>query len=362
MQLFTCTNCTNLVYFENTACESCGFQLGYDPSSDQMFASQSDEKRHTDLRFCENAQYGACNWLVPANSSNPFCLSCQHNRTIPDLSVEMNLSHWKKFELAKHHLFYSLLRLRLPLETRLEDPASGLAFDILADDPGSPVMTGHDNGVITINLAEADDATREQRRTEFGEPYRTLLGHFRHEIGHYYWDRLVRDADQLGPFRDCFGDESRDYGEALQTYYANGAPSDWREHFVSTYASSHPWEDFAETWAHYLHIVDTLEMAGSFGMRVNPLVTEDQAHAANVNFNPHAARSIDRLIRHWLPIAAAVNSLNRCMGQPDLYPFILTPPVIHKLGFVHDLVHRSDPAKKTSEPGTQSGDLRYASE
>jgi hypothetical protein len=193
--------------------------------------------------------------------------------------------------------------------------------------------------VITLNLAEADDAEREQRRTQLHEPYRTLLGHFRHEIGHYYWDRLVREGGQLCAFRERFGDERQHYGEALEKYYANGAPADWHDRFVSVYASAHPWEDFAETWAHFLHILDTLEMAGSFGIRVDPVVTDDAAYTAEVNFDPYATANIDRLVRRWLPIAGAVNSINRCMGQPDLYPFVLTPAVIQKLGFVQTLLH-----------------------
>ena len=176
---------------------------------------------------------------------------------------------WRKLEAAKHRLFYTLLRLNLPIETRNENP-EGLAFDFLADQPaqsGPKVMTGHDNGLITIALAEADDAERERRRTAMGEPYRTLLGHFRHEVGHYYWDRLVRDEGRLDPCRAVFGDDSQDYEQALQRHYAEGAPANWQENFVSAYATTHPWEDFAETWAHYLHIVDTLEMAGAFGVQ-----------------------------------------------------------------------------------------------
>lgn len=173
------------------------------------------------------------------------------------------------------------------------------------------------------------------------EPYRTLLGHFRHEIGHYYWDSLVKDGAGLDGFRCHFGDERQDYGAALAKYYADGPPSNWRDNFVSAYASAHPWEDFAETWAPFLHIVDTMEMAGSFGLRVDPVVTNDLAYQAEVTFDPHAAINIDELVRRWLPIAGAVNSINRCMGQPDLYPFVLTSAVIRKLAFVHQLVRRT---------------------
>jgi hypothetical protein len=353
MKLFVCSSCSNLVYFENKTCECCGNRLGYVPASNRVHAVEptanawlSLGETATAFRVCANEQYDACNWLIPADSPETLCPACRHNRTIPDLSIDENLCRWRKLELAKHHLFYSLLRLKLPLETRQENPEFGLAFDVLvdgADGSGGVVRTGHQDGVITLNLAEADDAIREQRRIELGEPYRTLLGHFRHEIGHYYWDRLVRDSDRLDAFRNSFGDERQDYGEALKTYYAEGPPSDWRGRFVSAYATSHPWEDFAETWAHFLHIVDTLEMAGSFGMRVNPAVTDDLAYRAEVDFDPHSSVGVNQLIRRWLPIAGAVNSINRCMGQPDLYPFVLTSAVIRKLGFVHGLFGRLAP-------------------
>src|SRR5476651_1063968 len=131
---------------------------------------------------------------------------------------------------------------------------------------------------------------------------------------------------QIAAAPTTFGDERRCYDAApLNHYGVVRPPPDWRDRYVSAYASAHPWEDFAETWAHYLHIVDTLEMAGSFGMRVDPVVTEDAAYSAEIDFDPHSALDIDSLVRRWLPIAGAVNSINRCMGQPDLYPFVLTP-------------------------------------
>jgi hypothetical protein len=201
------------------------------------------------------------------------------------------------------------------------------------------VVTGHDNGLITINLAEADDAERERQRGSMGEPYRTLLGHFRHEIAHYYWDLLVFRAPNIDEFRAVFGDERRDYAAALQQHYANGAPADWPENFVTAYASSHPWEDFAETWAHYFHMVDTLETANAFGLMVRPKLTRPDRLSTAINFDPHEA-DMDRLIDAWLPLTFAANSLNRSMGLPDLYPFVLTPAVIVKLAFVHERIHR----------------------
>ena len=199
-------------------------------------------------------------------------------------------------------------------------------------------MTGHDNGLITINLAEADDSERERMRRQMGEPYRTLLGHFRHEIAHYYWDRLVRDAPGIEAFRQLFGDEREDYGAALQRHYANGPPPDWQERFVTTYASTHPWEDWAETWAHYFHMVDTLETASAFGMRVRPRVTKGADLSTAIDFDPHSA-ALDRIVDSWLPLTFAVNSINRSMGIADLYPFVLAPPVIVKLSFIHERIH-----------------------
>jgi hypothetical protein len=340
MRLFSCSRCANVVYFENNACESCGSRLGYHPARNVMYALEQDQEiwravnvEEPPFRLCANAEYDACNWLISADQDSGFCTACRHNEIIPDISIEANILQWRKMELAKHHLFYSLLRLRLPLEN--------ISFRFLADDmDGAPkVLTGHNDGTITLNLAEADDAIREHRRAQMREPYRTLLGHFRHEIGHYYWDRLVRDGGRLDAFRACFGDETRDYDEALKTYYAEGPPPDWQEHHVSAYATAHPWEDFAETWAHYLHITDTLEMARSCGIRISPVITRDPSLSAEIDFDPFYANDIDRLISRWHPVAIAVNNINRCMGQPDLYPFVLAPAIIAKLAFVHQLVH-----------------------
>jgi hypothetical protein len=351
MKLFECQNCGQPLYFENTKCECCGLLLGYLPEREIVTAL----KRHSSVwraladrrcayRFCANAAHGVCNWLVPADSPEQFCTCCRYNRTIPDLDQPGHLEHWRLVEVAKHRLFYTLLRLRLPARTRAEDP-DGLAFDVLADDassaPGAlpaalPVMTGHANGVITINLAEADDAERERRRRQLREPYRTLLGHFRHEIAHYYWHLLVADSQKLGEFRQIFGDERADYGEALQHYYGSGAPADWIQRYVSAYATAHPWEDFAETWAHYFHMVDTLETAGSFGIAVAPKASK--VPAARIDFDAHQT-DMTRLVEAWIPLTFAANSMNRSMGLPDLYPFVLSGPAIAKLTFVHRCIH-----------------------
>jgi hypothetical protein len=211
-------------------------------------------------------------------------------------------------------------------------------------------MTGHSGGLITISLAEADDSERERQRSRMGEPYRTLLGHFRHEIAHYYWDHLVRDTERIEEFRSIFGDERQDYSAALQYHYSNGPPQDWPQRFVTAYASSHPWEDFAETWAHYFHMVDTLETANVFGMRVRAKLSKSANLAMVVDFDPHAA-DMDRIVDAWLPLTFAVNSINRSMGLSDLYPFVLEPPVIVKLAFVHERIHAHRDAYGRSSEG-----------
>jgi hypothetical protein len=363
MKLFRCQACAQVLYFENTRCERSGHALGYLPEEVELSALEPLEPAgdgtarwrpladpNSEVRFCANAQYEACNWLVPAGSEEPFCRACRHNRTVPDLTDPANLHAWQRWQGALHRLSYTLRRLGLPLANRVDDPEHGLAFDVLADTPGGPkVMTGHDEGIITLALSEADDAERERRRTAMGEPYRTLLGHVRHETGHHYWNVLVRDAGRLEECRAVFGDDSQDYGEALKRHYAEGAPADWQDAYVSAYATAHPWEDFAETWAHYLHIVDTLEMAAAFGLRLRPRLPQAEATAAmvlaaNIDFDPYGQVSIEDMIEAWLPLTYAANSLNRCMGAPDLYPFVLSAPAIAKLGSIHRLVHAQNAA------------------
>jgi hypothetical protein len=346
MRLFECQACKHALYFENVACESCGRRLGFlsgrmvlsalEPDAEHWKAL-ADASEGSAYAYCANVEFGSCNWLVPAASGERFCAACRHNRTIPDLTDQRNVELWRRIEIAKRRLFYSLLRLKLPLKTKAQ-AQTGLAFDFLAP-THTPVMTGHLDGVITINLAEADDSERERQRGAMEEPYRTLLGHFRHEIAHYYWDRLVRDDGSIDEFRQVFGDERADYGDALRRHHAEGAPRDWAERFVTAYASSHPWEDFAETWAHYFHIIDTLETARAFGIQTSPRVSAAQTLEASVEFEPYTA-SVDRLVDSWLPLTFAFNSINRSMGVADLYPFVLEAPTMVKLTYIYNKIHR----------------------
>lgn len=353
MKLFECQHCGQLLYFENTRCERCGRVLGYLPG-DAVLSTLSQESAgrwraaSTDqlFRLCANAAHDACNWLVPADSIEHFCLACRLNRTIPNLDAPGNRLRWQRIEAAKHRLVYALLRLGLPVVSKAADPQRGLAFDFLAD-PGTAfresaqAITGHSRGLITIDIAEADDAERERHRLDMAEPYRTLLGHFRHEIGHYYWERLVRDSPWLEACRALFGDERQDYRARLEQHYAAGPSPNWPERFVSAYAGAHAWEDWAETWAHYLHIVDTLETANAFGLRVHPKAGRDPTLATTLDFDPYTESDFAVLIQAWLPLTYALNSLSHSMGHAAFYPFLLVPPVIEKLRFIHDTVGRS---------------------
>ena len=204
MKIFHCDHCGHLLFFENTECVSCGHRVAYlpdlqlvgslDPDGDDTWRSPLPQAAESGYRLCQNDKIeGICNWAVPADDDNPLCVSCRITRVIPNLADPANRSAWYRLEAAKRRLLFTLIELGLPMPNRIDDPERGLTFEFLADaDPGgAPVLTGHADGVITVNIAEADDAERERRRTAMHEPYRTLLGHMRHESGHYYWDRLI---------------------------------------------------------------------------------------------------------------------------------------------------------------------------
>jgi hypothetical protein len=352
MRLYTCDHCGQVVHFDNRQCVRCGYRLGFAPERLIMYALEPDPEPNWHLyaepkisvRFCSNAALDICNWLVDAEDTNGFCVACRHNRLVPNTATQDGVDHWQRISQAQRHLFYSLLRLNLPHPDREEDPQGGLVFDFLEDEVQfdgniKPAMTGHEEGLIAIRAAEADDVTRELARASMNEPYRTLLGHFRHETGHFIWNKLVRDRNDLDAFRAVFGDEREDYGAALQRHYDNGPVPNWPESFISAYASTHPWEDFAECFAHYLHIVDTLETARAFGIAIDPRGHEEMA--AEVDFNPYRAKSAEQLVSAWIPLSVAINSIQRSMGQRDSYPFVLSPPVVAKLEYLHELLQKA---------------------
>ena len=360
MRAFSCAVCGNTTYFDNRNCIRCGARLGFvtetkslealtPAGGDSWTLVADDEKRY---RLCANAATDVCNWLIDADSADPFCRACRHNRLVPSAALPRTLAHWQSIAAAQRHLFYSFLKWDLPAPTRQEDPTGGLLFDFLEDTPlpdGTieKPMTGHDEGLITIRAAEAEDVERETLRAQMHEPYRTLLGHFRHETGHFIWNQMVRDSGLTAQCRDVFGNDGLDYGQALQHHYQNGPPNDWQAHFISEYASSHPWEDFAETFAHVLHIIDTLEMARSHQMRLS--VGEYPAH--EIAIDPYTETHFDTLADLWIPLSITMNSLHDSMGERPLYPFVLTASVRAKLSFVHRVVTRQIQAKSRTISG-----------
>lgn len=361
--------CGNAVFFRNSVCLVCQTPLGFDAALGLLIPLTQDiENLNPDIweqvgqvdstlnsyakqyRRCANLQTPAfCNWLIDAvePATKIFCQACSLNRTIPDLTDAAhpeNGLHWGRVELAKRRMLAGLLGLGLPVISKADDPVNGLAFDLVTSQPGTgTVVTGHDNGLITLNLQEADDAIRESIRSAMGEPYRTLLGHFRHETGHYFWDVLIKNSKWLESFRQLFGSETKDYALSLQNNYAIGPPTDWWLNHVSSYASSHPWEDWAETWAHYLHMCDTCDTATSLGLTVDSQLLEFTPFAVDALYDTQDATALTFLnfVNEWAGLTVLLNEMNRTMGQQDFYPFVLPNTVVAKLHFVH-LVIQAD--------------------
>jgi len=355
-------HCGSPVFFTNSYCLSCQATLGYVPALQELRSFRPgggpDEWRLAERpgqmagagegpswQRCGNFHTEAgCNWMVASGGGNWLCPACRLNRTIPDLSIEENGGRWSKIEAAKRRLVAHLFELGLPVTSRLDDPWGGLAFDFLGSQPGHrPVLTGHAEGVITLNIEEADDVVRERLRAAMNEPYRTLLGHFRHEIGHYYWDRLIRSGFWLERFRAVFGDERADYAEAVRRNYAVAPVADWASRHVTAYASVHPWEDWAETWAHYMHVTDALTTAVGFGLGGNDVDFGAPPFAREALYDPDhpGGGGFLTLINSWVELTAVLNELARSMGQRDLYPFVLTKPVVAKLHFVHLVIEQA---------------------
>jgi hypothetical protein len=345
MRTFRCDSCGGKLYFENDTCLACGEKVGF--RTHELTMSTASAAAAAGMQPCPNwTQYAACNWFTPGSTGDgDYCVSCGLNEVVPDLADPQRRALWIETERAKRRLIFTLLELGLPL-AGVGDKL-GLRFRLLADervDTGAvdppeenPIYTGHDKGCLTLNIIEADDTHREAMRKRLNEPYRTMLGHLRHEVGHYYWYLLV-DGTPLQPeFRTLFGDERTDYQASLKSHYAIGAPDSWQQSFVSTYASAHPWEDFAETWAHHIHILDTLETASDSTIAVGG--------RAIVSPLPLAAeREFDDLLTEWLTLSICLNQLNRSMGTRDAYPFTLSDRVIDKLKFVHQ-IRRARPAR-----------------
>lgn len=353
MRSFACDACGGPLFFENDTCLACGRAVGF--RSDEIAMCTTESAAASGLAPCRNwTELNACNWLATGGG---YCAACALNELVPDLADPRRRALWVEAERAKRRLVFTLLELGLPLSGGADK--HGLRFRLLADErvdtrtidpPEQPIYTGHEEGCLTLNIAEADSALRESMRQRLNERYRTVLGHLRHEVGHYYWYLLVDGTPRVAAFRDLFGDERASYAAAQQRHYEQGPAAMWQESFVSAYASMHPWEDFAETWAHYIHIVDTLESANASSLALagkpldSPLpLTADRPFAA--------------LLDDWRPLAVVLNQLNRSMGLPDAYPFVLTDRVADKLAFVHDICLD---ATLGTAPQPQIGDAAHA--
>ena len=353
--------CGHPIFFRNHLCLRCGRALGYDPDQaailslepvddDATVATWRSAGATADSRVyrrCANFSLAPqCNWLVPYSDGayQELCRCCRLNRTIPDQSIAANALLWNKVEIAKRRLVSSLIALGLPVASRIsEDPQQGLAFDLLVGAELAAVTTGHEQGIITINVAEADDVAREAIRNAMHEPYRTLLGHVRHESGHYYWSRLLDGSPWQGPFRRLFGDERQDYACALQRHYNEGPAPSWENTCVSAYASAHPWEDWAETWAHYLHMVDTLDTASGFGIGDNHLSLLQDPFNQDVLYHDdqdevQPDEKFLSFVNRWSGLTSVLNEFSLGMGLPDFYPFVLSAGAVTKLHFVHRFV------------------------
>lgn len=365
MRTYLCV-CGQPVFFNNSMCISCGRAVGFDPLCYQMRELEATEEpgifqeaqteapqkrgfffRRTPVvappakfRFCANLNNCACNWLLPVESDPAdLCPSCMSTRVLPDQSLPGNGERWIKLESAKRRLLYNLLELGLWGPAARIEPTLPIVFDFLQSLPGQPILTGHQNGVITLNVQEADDDVREKIRLEMREPYRSILGHFRHESGHYYWDVLIQGSPWLEEFRLLFGDETVDYATALQKNYAEGPPPGWEQNHISSYAASHPWEDWAETWAHWLHMRDTLETAEAAECRSNivqPKIDPQILCEEGLQPTPEMQAFCNR-VSQWVGLTTLVNELTRSMGQPDAYPFICGGLVLKKLYFIERL-------------------------
>jgi hypothetical protein len=380
MKTFRCSCESNqLLFFESRSCVSCERAVGFDDAFDKIEPYDFDEESGTyfkahdpSVRYqkCDNnADYKVCNGMVNLNTFVPvedkdevLCFACRFNETVPDLSIVEHIPLWKKMEEAKRRALYTLKALSLPLHNLSQDPDNGLSFDFTTDRDvndhfvskiagSESVFTGHDCGHITINLAEADDVARSHTKHAMGERYRTLLGHFRHELGHYYFDQLIVGSEKKHALsKEYFGDDEVDYQESLKKHYESESTDDWRDEYISEYATMHPYEDWAETWAHYMHIMDTLETAKNFSITgsLNGDETEDDTQEDDeideLNL-PQGSRffrsqaSITSILDAWVEFSVILNSLNRSMGMSDAYPFVLSQPVRTKLSFIHHAIH-----------------------
>ena len=353
MKRFYC-DCGAEIFFENQHCGKCARTLGYDFYSNMMIPIEYEEseyyvsKEGTSYRLCGNwIDFNTCNWLVPRENSHKLCYACRFNRTIPDqtnsgIGYPKNFFRWYRLEEAKRRLLYTLLEMKFQLTNGWDDRENGLLFDFIEDHESGgqvvkPVTTGYVSGIITINSKEADDVERVQARSALNERQRTIVGHFRHELGHYCWDKIFCQLPSANYFEHVFGEANLNYKESIDLYYKKGPPRNWHDGFISAYASSHPSEDWAETWNHFLLIYDCLETAREFGLTSDyPSITD-----------------LSGSVLMWRELAVTLNQLNRSIGLNDAYPFIITRRVEEKLRYVAAVINEYTSTASANELGRE---------
>lgn len=333
MHLYACPACAARLFFENGRCLACGIQLVFDPLANRMLDVTAD----TGMTACANRESAGCNWAVSLEPVPPGlphhggqCLSCRSNRTIPDLSLERNSTYWREAEAAKRWVIWGLIRLGW---FGPQDDGPPPVFDMIAEETsGGPVAVtmGHAGGVITLNVSEADPARLALRQAELGEPYRSVMGHLRHELAHYLHWRLIGNPDFARDFRALFGDERADYGAALTRHYSNPLPAG--DAHVSSYATAHPHEDWAETAAHVLHLLDLADSFAATGFLTGP----DDGWRQDI-YREAAPQAV---IERAADVGLGMNHVNRAMGLADVYPFVLPSGVQEKLVFALSALRR----------------------
>lgn len=343
VRMLRCPSCGFVARFEALECVRCGTALAYHLPTLAMGLAVPGGTVIAGQRWrtCANRGTWRCTWLVAEETGGAECVACRLVRRRPDPEDVLAVGTLAQTAQAERRLVVQLVELGLPTVPHHER-AGGLGFDLLSARPaGEPVVIGHANGIITIDLTESLDAHREMLRATLGEPYRTMLGHFRHEIGHYYQGILVDGGPFQAECRALFGDETASYAEALERHYALGAPTGWVASYISEYATMHPWEDFAETFAHYLHITDTLGTASAAGLVLRAEHLEGLLDHDVVPRASYADATMSEILDDWNWLSLMLNRVNRAMGKEDLYPFAIVGAVARKLDLVHRLVQAS---------------------
>ncbi|GGG61010.1 hypothetical protein GCM10011415_03810 [Salipiger pallidus] len=318
MQIFTCPNCGASLYFHNTGCV-CGEQVSFAPDSQAMVPLRDP---------CANREIIGCNWLA---ENGGLCRSCAMTEVLPDLREDANRPLWETSELAKRWMLASLMRWGWFTPA---DPGDRPVFKMLSEVTAAGdanVVMGHANGTITINVSEASEAEIVKRQEQLSELYRSMLGHMRHETAHFLFVRLSDSPEFLDQFRTVFGDERADYGKALERHYDDPEPADY-DH-ITSYANAHPHEDWAETLAHLMHLIDLLDSAAAVSLSL--------PEGPKPGHDPYATADVDAEISMAVDMAIAINHVNRAMDLPDLYPFVLTQGVREKISFAHGWLRRN---------------------